>query len=244
MIEIRHQNMSTSENIKDAYNDIYQGKGIVRRSSYFLWLLELLKVTEGQLLVDISCGQGQLVDFAQKMGLRAIGFDFSYEGIKKAKNLNSMAGWFVSDGEKSGLANHCADRITHIGSLEHYQNIENGIKEIARLLKYNGIACILVPNTYSLFGNILYAAKHGNAFDDGQPLQRYNTNLGWKNILETNGLHVIKTIKYEIAPPRTQKDFLWLLIHPKKIIRLIISTILPVNLANSFIYLCKVKENL
>lgn len=242
MIEIRHPKMATSKDTMAAYNEIYHGKGIIRRASYFLWLFDLIQINAGELLVDISCGQGQLVDFAQKKGIRAIGFDVSYQAVKKGNELNQHSSWFVSDGECCSLVDQCADYVTHIGSLEHYQDIESGIREILRILKIGGIACILVPNTFSLFGNIQYAIRYGDAFDDGQPLQRYNTNLGWRKLIEKNGLRVVKTVKYETAPPRTWNDFFWMLRHPRKIFRLVISVLVPLNLANSFIYICKRNE--
>lgn len=244
MIEIRHENMATSNETRDAYDKIFKEGGIKRRTSYFLWLFDIINLEPHKILIDISCGQGQLVDLAQKKGAHAIGFDFSYQGVKRGTELNNQAGWFVSDGENCGLANHCADYVMHIGSLEHYQDAESGIREIARILKLDGTACILLPNTFSLFGNIKHSIRNGDAFDDGQPLQRYNTNFGWKRLIEKNGLRVVRTVKYEVAPPKTWKDFFWILAHPNKILRILISPLVPLNLANSFIYLCKRSEAL
>ena len=234
--------MTTSKDTMAAYNEIYQSSGIVRRASYFLWLFDLVDIRPGQLLVDASCGQGQLVDFAQKKGIRAIGFDVSFQAVKRGLELNKNAGWFVSDGEICSLPDGCADLVMNIGSLEHYQNVDYGIKELARIVKRDGTVLILLPNTFALFGNIKYAIKHGDAFDDGQPLQRYNTNLGWKKIIERNGLKVIKTVKYEVSPPKTWKDFGWMVRRPKKLMRYFLSILIPLNLANAFVYLCKCKD--
>lgn len=239
MIEIRHNQMLTTKDTRSAYNEIYQQKGILLKDSFYLWILDLLQPKPERLLVDISCGQGRLVHLAQQKGLQAMGIDFSYQGVWVGKQGGKNAGWVVSDGEAISIRSACADYITHIGSLEHYQRPEAGIREIARLLKPSGIAAIYLPNGYSLLGNIKYVARTGFVFDDGQPLQRYNTQGGWKDLIETNGLVVTKVIRHEYTIPRTRKDILFHIRHPKKILRILISWMIPFNLSHAFVYLCQ-----
>ncbi len=243
MIEIRHSDMISSVEIQKAYDFIYAERGISRRTSFFLWMLDILKPEAGKLLVDISCGQGQLVKLAYTKGIKAIGLDFSKVGVRIGKNSTPSAGWLVSDGEKIALRDGCADYITHIGSLEHYQSIEAGIQEISRLLKSDGTALVLLPNSFSLLGNFLYVARKGVVFDDGQPLQRYNTLGGWRSLLENYGLKVNKTIKYERTWPRTSSDWAWHLKRPVKFLRLFANFFIPLTLANCFIFLCSRKQD-
>ena len=135
-----------------------------------------------------------------------MGVDFSGNAVKSARSSYPDGIWMIGDGEHLPLASSCYDFITHIGSLEHYQNPEAGMNEISRLLKPEGVACILVPNAFSLLGNILYVLKKGDVFDDGQPLQRYNTAKGWEHLLEKNGLKAFRYHKFEQEWPRTWKD--------------------------------------
>lgn len=239
MIEIRHPDMLDSDATQAAYDEIYSGRGILRRDSFFLSFLAHLPLENGKRLIDISCGQGQLIKLAQQKGVIGLGVDFSKIGVKYGKSLDPTADWLVSDGECLGLQSDCADYVTHIGSLEHYQNINAGIHEIARVLKPSGLAVIMLPNAFSFFGNFLYVIKHGNVFDDGQPLQRYNTRKGWQSLLEENGLVVETVHRYDVALPRTWPDFVWFLQHPAKIIRFLLSSVMSVNLTNSLIYICK-----
>ena len=116
------------------------------------------------------------------------------------------------------------------------------MQEICRTLRSDGVACILLPNTFSLFGNVTYAAGHGDAFDDGQPIQRYNTRVGWTRMLEQSGLSVERVVKYEITIPRTRVDWGWYLRRPRKIAHLVASLVLPLNLANCHVFLCKRAE--
>ena len=239
MIEIRHTNMQDTEDTRAAYNQLYHHQGILLRDSFYLWLLDLLQPESGQLLLDVSCGQGRLVKFAQDKGLLAMGMDFAEEAVYLGRAGSPRSGWAVADGECLPLRDGCVDCVTHIGSLEHYQDPEAGMHEIARVLKPSGMACVLLPNSYGLFGNLQHVLQTGQVFDDGQPLQRYNTRGGWEDMLTANGLKVFKTHKYEREFPRTWADLGWYLTKPSKIARLFMTWFVPTNLANCLVYLCR-----
>ena len=243
MIEIRHSNMLETENTRAAYNQLYEREGILLRDSFYLWLLSLLKPEPGRLLLDISCGQGRLVKFAHGKGLFAFGMDFAEEAIRRGQADSPRSSWAVADGERLPLRDSCMDYVTHIGSLEHYQNPDAGMQEIARVLKPSGVACILLPNSYGLFGNIKHVLQTGDVFDDGQPLQRYNTRGGWQAMLSANGLTAFQTHKYEREWPRTLPDLAWYLVRPAKTARLFAAWFVPTNLANCIVYLCRRRQD-
>ena len=238
MIEIRHENMTDTPNILKAYNAIYESQGIIQHDSFYLWLISLLRAGTGSLILDISCGEGRLTSFAHQQGLCAFGMDFSERAVRIGAASCPEANWSVCDGEYIPLADDSIDYITHIGSLEHYADPEAGIAEIARVLKPTGVACVLLPNTFGLFGNIKHVWKTGDVFDDGQPLQRYNTLNGWQKMLVKKGLEPFSIVKYEREWPRTWTDLSWYLIHPLKIARLITSWFIPLNLSNCLVFLC------
>ena len=243
MIEIRHESMTDTSHIQDAYNSIYQMQGILLSDSFYLWLISLLRPEPNKLLLDISCGQGRLVTLAQHRGLNAIGMDFSESAVRIGSRQCPYASWTVSDGEKLPLPEASVDYITHIGSLEHYIDPEAGMAEITRVLKPSGVACILLPNSFGLFGNIKHVWETGDVFDDGQPLQRYNTLSGWKDMLVNKGLVPFSILKYEREWPRTWEDFRWYLVRPFKIARLFSTWFIPLNLSNCLVYLCRRNEH-
>jgi len=239
MLEIRHIGIKTTRDTRAAYDDIYSKTGILHRDALYEWLIDLLQPNLGESLVDISCGQGRLVALALKRGLVAFGTDFSFGGVYRGHQVEPSAGWWVADGERISLQSASVDYVTHIGSLEHYMHPLDGAKEIARILKPNGKACILLPNAFGLMGNIRHVYRTGDIFDDRQPLQRYATRRVWENILVSAGLHVERVIGYgEVVSPRSTRDILWYLKRPNKVARLLISTITPLNLANHFVFIC------
>lgn len=239
MLEIWHKEIHDSSSTQQAYNQIYERQGMLQRDSFYLWLISLLKPVPGKTLLDISCGMGRLPILASQKGLKSIGADFAFESLRIGKSAGSDAVWLASDGEQMAFSSQSVDYITHIGSLEHYINPLFGAREIARLLKPEGRACILLPNAFGAWGNIKYVWQHGEIFDDGQPLQRYATRNTWQKLLIDAGLKIDRVIGYgEVNFPRTTRDLAWLSARPQKIIRGFISLFIPVNLSNHFVFIC------
>jgi SAM-dependent methyltransferase len=240
MLEIRHENMTKTDTVQEAYNKIFVGEGIQHLDSFYLWLIRLLNPKVGATLLDISCGQGRMITLANGLGLRAIGVDFAINGIRIGYQDAPEAGWVVGNGQKLPFANHCVDYVMHIGSLEHYLDPFIGAREIARVLKPHGTACVLLPNAFGLLGNVRHVSKTGEIFDDGQPLQRYATRKTWEKLLSDGGLKVDKTIKYgEVVFPKTFNDAKFMLNRPNKILRYLVNLFIPLNLSNHIVYICR-----
>lgn len=240
MIEIRHQALHEGASIQSAYDAFYQDRSLRMRDSFYLWLLELIQPRPGQLLVDVACGNGRLAELAARQGITAIGLDLSYAGIVEAAAATPQAGWVVSDGTVIPMPDASVDYVTCIGSLEHYGNPVAGVAEIARILKPNGRACILLPNAFGLLGNIRHVAATGEVFDDLQPLQRYATRATWDVMLARGGLTIERLVPWgEVNRPRTQTDRRWMVRRPQKALRAALASITPVNLANHFVYICR-----
>jgi len=230
--------MSAAEDTKRAYDQIYSGDGILLRDSMYLWLIELLGAKPGESLLDISCGEGQLVRLAQQRGLRATGMDFSLQGVVRGVGRTGRNNFAVGDGERMPVADSSVDHVTHIGSLEHYHNPPQGAAEIARVLRPGGSAVVLLPNTFGVL-HLGYVARHGDVFDDGQPLQRYASRRAWERMLTAGGLRVTKvTGTAGYVPPRTMADFAWLARRPAKVARVLLGLLTPANLSNNIIYVC------
>lgn len=222
-----------------AYNEIYQDHGIRLLGSYYRWLLRLLDPAPGRRLLDVACGEGVLPNIArEQFQLDAIGSDLSTAGLHIAGH-EGRASFVAGSGEGLPFADASFDYVTCIGSLEHFLDMEAGVREMARVLKPDGTAMILVPNTYSLTSNIYNALKHGRSSIDYQPLQRYLARAEWAMLIEANGLRVERTVKQERTAPDNLEDLAWYLRHWRELVRMLAAPLIPTNLATCFVYLCR-----
>lgn len=238
MIEIRHKHINTFSDEIESYDQIYAQKGIRHLDSLYLWILNLLHAHPGQMLLDVSSGEGTLIYLARQRGVRAYGVDISPIALIKGHQDYAIDFDSVANAEGLPFPNCSFDLVTNVGSVEHYFDPAMAIREMSRVLKDDGVACILLPNAYSLFGNVQHVWLTGDVFDDGQPVQRYNTRMGWQHLLTENGLKPFEILKYEREWPLVVQDYFWYAKRPFKLTKLLLSFFVPVNLANSIVYLC------
>jgi len=243
MIEIHRDLIEDIGGSERAYDRLYEerfsGCHTGQVASRYLWLVSLLMSRPGQRLLDISCGNGHLLSAAVQKHLKSFGLDISEVALSQANKLAPAAPTVCGDAELLPFPAASFDYVTSIGSLEHYLHPERSAAEMARVLRPGGTALILVPNAYGLIGNIVHVWRHGDVFVDDQPLQRYATRGWWTRLLQGNGLQVLKTLRYDRELPRTRADLEWQLRHPTKLLRALVSPLIPVNLTDSFVFLCQ-----
>jgi SAM-dependent methyltransferase len=227
-----------------AYDALYQQIDLVQINSFYLWLFDQFPLPEAGDLLDVSCGTGEVVRLAASRGLDAIGVEISRVVAQRAAEMSSGEVIIcVAAGEQLPLKAQQFEIVTNIGSLEHFLDPAKGVREIRRVLKPGGTAVLLVPNTYSLLSNIWSVFRKGQIAVDEQPIQRYGTRADWTALLRANGLVVQKTIKYERPFPRSFRDVLHYLQHPKNLIRLLLAPFIPTNLAYAFLFICKQEDS-
>ena len=241
VLEIRHTDDVAMDWSKGVYEKIYTHDAIQHMESFYLWLLDLLKPCRGKSLLDIACGIGDLPRLAsEKLGLDCCGLDFSFEALRIGSQESQSVGYAVGDGERLPYPDSRFNYITSIGSLEHYIHPHLGVEEMTRVLKPDGRACVLLPNTFGIMGNVWTALRTGRTFDDGrQPIQRYAARFEWQELLEEGGFQIVKTLKYEGVKFRNLQDFYCYSKHPKDLVRVLLGPFVPLNWANYFVYVCK-----
>lgn len=239
MLEIRLNRVGDTAASQQAYDEIYQDAAFEQRDSFYLWLIELFKLRPEERYLDISCGRAQLSGLAQKKGVQAHGLDLSATAVAQGRAETGCRGLLVGNSQQLPYASNSFDVVSNIGSIEHYVDMAAAVREMARVLKADGRGYILVPNTFSLLQNIWIAFKYGYTSIDEQPIQRYAARKEWEQLLQENGFIVEKASKYEIERPRTWADFVSYLRHPKRMVRLMLTPFVPLNLAFCFVFTCR-----
>lgn len=228
--------------LRNTYDELYsQDRWLPNRSALFHWVLQLLAPEPASQLLDIACGDGQMAGIARESGVFYFGIDFSHAAIADVQPAPVSA----ANGEALPFPANTFDYVTNIGSLEHFHNMDHGIQEMHRVLKPDGLACVLVPNAFSLTWTILRAWRTGGlADDDGQPLQRFATRNAWQILLIENGLWPVKIYGYERVWPRTKADLSVYRAEPKEVLLAMLAPFLPLNAKRCFAFLCRKKTDI
>ncbi len=97
-------------------------------------MLDLLRPSSGQTLLDIGCGTGNHLKLFQELGLKVTGIDPSYFMLEKAKEkLKNKATFFLGAGEKLPFEDKTFDLSIIFTTLEFCHNPSLILKETERV---------------------------------------------------------------------------------------------------------------
>lgn len=108
----------------------------------------LRSCTPDQVIYDMGCGEGVLVNEFRQAGYQITGMDLNYSSDVIIQR----------DFLKSGIADHSVDVIVCTDVIEHlfFSDQEKALAEFARMLKPGGRALISVPNLAHLASRISF----------------------------------------------------------------------------------------
>ncbi|QQY82173.1 bifunctional demethylmenaquinone methyltransferase/2-methoxy-6-polyprenyl-1,4-benzoquinol methylase UbiE [Tamlana sp. s12] len=177
-------------------------------------VVNIVKNSNPESILDIATGTGDLaINLAETDATKIVGLDISSgmleigkEKIKK-KGLDSKIEMVLGDSENLPFKNDTFDAITVAFGVRNFETLENGLKEIYRVLKPNGTFVILetsVPTKtpfkqgYSLYTkNILpligkifskdrsayrYLSESASVFPYGEALNNILRKIGFINV--------------------------------------------------------------
>ena len=149
--------------------------------------LHLLGAKEGNALLDIACGPGQLLMVGKEKKLQLFGIDISSEAIRQCQSRLPEANVQVANAEQLPFEDKSFDYLTCLGSLERIIHLDKALKEQVRVAKDDARFCYLVRNadapTWKLVKQTLGIQNHKGH-------QTAKSLAEWKNIFAKNGLMV------------------------------------------------------
>lgn len=237
MFSTRDPHTLFPQELRQTYETLYgHGWLAASRASLCAWLVQKAKPQAAERWLDVACGDGQLAGTMEQAGARYYGVDFALTAVQIAAHPRVL----VSDGLRLPFGEGVFDGATNVGSLEHFQDMAQGVQEMVRVLKPNGRAAILVPNAFSLTWNIVSVWRSGTlSDDDGQPLQRFGTRHAWESLLTANGLLVEQTLGYERTWPNGRQEWQLYRDHPAELLLALLAPFVPLNLCRCFVFLCR-----
>jgi len=175
--------------------------------------IKLLKKKNPETVLDIATGTGDFAIAALKLNPRLVtGVDISKGMLEKGKdkirkrNLESKIDLLYGDSENLPFGDNSFDAITVGFGVRNFENLEKGLKEMHRVLNFDGVAVILefskpksfpikpIYNIYSKYilpfiGNKIskdkaaytYLPESVNAFPEGKNFTDIFEKVGFKN---------------------------------------------------------------
>lgn len=149
------RNESLKEN-QEEYNELTANKKfyLINRQSRDFVNSWLLKNCQGKKVLDYCCGNGETAIFLAKNGIEVVGIDISEISIANCINSSQKEGvaekasFLVMDAEATKFPENDFDVVVCLGVL-HHLDTERAFREIARVLKPNGIAFCDEPLVYN-----------------------------------------------------------------------------------------------
>ena len=184
--------MPAVDDVKAWYNDLYTGRGLqsMRPREAYLVFLDLLAVRPGTRLLDVSCGPGFLLDAARARGVDAVGVDLARQAVKLAHQVCPTCGVAVANGEEIPFGNGLFDYVTCLGSLEHFLDMTQGVREMRRVATPTASLCIMVPNANFVGWRLL--GRRGTAQQDIN--EQLLSVSAWRRFFESNGLEIVRVV--------------------------------------------------
>tara|TARA_B100001971_G_C18122592_1_gene500263 strand:+ start:90 stop:818 length:729 start_codon:yes stop_codon:yes gene_type:complete len=177
-------------------------------------VVEIVKKQQPKTILDIATGTGDLaINLAETSAEEIVGLDISPGMLEvgkekvKAKQLDNRVKMIIGDSENMPFEDNTFDAITVAFGVRNFETLENGLKDILRVLKPGGTFVILetsVPTkfpfkqgykVYSKFilptiGKLFskdktaykYLSESASVFPYGEALNNILRNIGFINV--------------------------------------------------------------
>lgn len=177
-------------------------------------VVNLVKESKPDTILDIATGTGDLaINLAETNASKIIGLDISSGMLEigkqkiKKKHLDSKIEMVLGDSENMSFADNSFDAITVAFGVRNFETLENGLKEIYRVLKPNGTFVILetsnptktpykqgyafyTKNVLPLIGKLFskdksaynYLSESASVFPYGEALNNILRKIGFINV--------------------------------------------------------------
>lgn len=245
-----HQIQNTPASLDElqrSYDELYRGwMGAHENTEQAQRMLDLLslpageRVQPGERLLDVGCGTGALLHVAAARGLDVVGVDISPVALEQARTRYDLTGrLLLGSGEDIPCTDASFDYVVNLGSLEHFLDPARAVQEMARVLKPQGKAALLVPNSHHVRA-IYNVWKYGDIISDLQEYERFATRGEWERLLAANGLRVVGAEKYDTGMARIYRpgrELFWTLYNV--LFRLFGNRWIPFNFTYTFIFVCE-----
>ncbi len=147
--------------------------------------LDILDVRPSATYLDVSCGEGHSLYMAAERGAIAVGIDISFVALRAASKKFSLTGMMLAEARSLPFSSGVFERVSCLGSLEHYDNPSQALQEIQRVSTSSALFLFVVPNSRHIFRHLM------SLLDPQKILTAFDLE-GWRKFLWENGFVVLQ----------------------------------------------------
>ncbi len=117
--------------------------------------LERLRAVKGQKVLDLGCGPADGASWLRQKGIDAIGLDYSFGMLEKARRDRALAGRLTrGDAGHLPFKDGAFDKLVCTNSFHHYPDHVRALTEMRRVLKPGGLLVLVDPRQDHFFGRL------------------------------------------------------------------------------------------
>jgi SAM-dependent methyltransferase len=131
---------------------------------------------KGSRVLDVGCGTGQVLRRLLEYGCDAHGVDVSEPNLRRSRQLTSQCQLY--DGQRLPFVDGWFDAAGALNVLEHVEQPEHFIQELARVVKPGGRIVLSSPNFYRVVGWRDYHPRMRGVRNKWQNLRRLLAKRG------------------------------------------------------------------
>jgi ubiquinone/menaquinone biosynthesis C-methylase UbiE len=146
-----------------------------------LWhAIKMLEPLDGTSFLDLGSGVGWAAQLASERGQAkaVVGLDFAFRALKLGEDSIPGVMRVQGDGTRLPFQDNSFDRALSFGSIEHFPDVVQGLRELGRVLTPEGRAVVVVPNFY---------------VRTEQPRELRLSYYGWRTRFTEAGLRIVAT---------------------------------------------------
>ena len=158
------------------------------------WALSRVVLNKNDVIADIGCGSGTLLDQLANNTKHVYAIDISEQMLEEAKNNNNSINieYVQSSCEPCPLNNSSIDTIISLGVLDYVRDIESFVIELNKVLKPGGIAVITAPKTRTIFSFLRWFNNLRKVLTKMPPLVNVVSKYKMQNILHNANFEIIE----------------------------------------------------